>query len=146
RGRRSWIVYLTAVATAGHLLALGLNLALFGWRPFAPLRALWPGLGELRSVFRFAVVGQLALPLLAAFALGGLRQVQPARLGRTAVALLALGGALENLCVTQPLVSVPRSGGGGWSAWLAAQPESTVIAHVPFPAGLHVSDYEADAW
>jgi hypothetical protein len=59
---------------------------------------------------------------------------------------LALLGAAENLCVPQPLVPVPFSPTTDWSAWLRAQPDPIVVAHVPLPAGLHVSDYERDTW
>ncbi len=52
----------------------------------------------------------------------------------------------ENLAVPTRLVSVPLSPSSAWADWLRDQPGDTVVAHVPFPAGLHVSDYEIEAW
>jgi hypothetical protein len=60
--------------------------------------------------------------------------------------LLGLFAVAENVSVPARLVQVPSSTRTDWADWLRAQPEGTVVAHVPFPAGLHVSDYEVDAW
>ena len=127
------------------LLAMGLNLNLAGWRPFATLRMILPGLDGLRSPFRFAVIAQLCLPILAAVALVRARQWLAGRSAGFLLVPLGLLAAGENLSVPAPLTPVPSSPRTTWSAWLRAQPENTVVAHVPFPAGLHVSDYEIEA-
>ena len=62
------------------------------------------------------------------------------------MALVGLLAAGENLSIPAPHVPIPRTPRTPWTAWLRAQPEDTVVAHVPFPAGLHVSDYEIEAW
>jgi len=71
------------------------------------------------------------------------------RVGRRGAALLILLGLLavvENVSLPARLVQVPSITQSDWADWLRAQPDGTVVAHVPFPAGLHVSDYEVEAW
>ena len=58
RERRLWIGGLLLCAAAGGLLALGLNLQLGDWRPFATLREVVPGLRTLRSPFRAVALSQ----------------------------------------------------------------------------------------
>jgi hypothetical protein len=145
RDRRTWTVYLVGGTVAAAWLALGMNLSITGWRPFESLRAFVPGMDMVRSPFRFAALIQLCLAILAAQGLAGLAKLFTA--GRAElVVLLALLAAAENLAVPAPLVAVPVSPQTPWTAWLRAQPESTVVAHVPFPSGLHVSDYEIETW
>lgn len=144
--RRRWTAYLVGSAVIAALLVLGLNLRLAGWRPFATVRLILPGLEGLRSPFRFAVITQLAFPFLAAMTLARARQLLTLRGAGFIVALVGLLAAAENLSVPVPLTGVPPSPRTSWSAWLRAQPDTTVVAHVPFPAGLHVSDYEIEAW
>jgi len=143
---RRWAAYMGAGAVVAMLLAAGLNLNLAGWRPFATLRLVVPGMDRVRSPFRFVAIGQLFLPILAAVALTRARQY----LGRTrsgfVMVLVGLLAAGENLSVPAPQVPIPLTPRTPWTAWLRAQPEDTVVAHVPFPGGLHVSDYEIEAW
>ena len=54
--RRLWIVFLLACAVGGGLLALGLNLRIGDWRPFASLREVVPGFQTLRSPFRAVAI------------------------------------------------------------------------------------------
>ncbi len=70
-GRDPWRWYFVCAAAGGVLLALGLNLSIAGWRPFALLRAL-PGFDEIRSPFRAAVFFQAHLVFLATFGLEAL--------------------------------------------------------------------------
>jgi hypothetical protein len=143
---RWWAAYLVGSAVIAGLLAMGLNLSLAGWRPFATLRVLVPGMERVRSPFRFAMITQLFLPISAAMTLAWARQFLTIRGAGYIVALVGLLAAAENLLVPVPLTPVPRSARASWTAWLTAQPHDTVVAHVPFPAGLHVSDYEIEAW
>ncbi len=143
--RRRWAIYLAGMVGGSVLLALGLNLDLAGWRPFELLRGVLPGLSELRSPFRYALLGQLALPILAAWGLTAVAQrLPPCVVGL--VALLGLLGAAENLNILAPTTPVPRSPRTGWTAWLAGQPPGTAVLHIPIAGGVHVSDYEIDAW
>jgi hypothetical protein len=162
RATRAWTLFLCATAAAAALLALGLHLDVFGWRPFQTLRLLAP-FERLRSPYRFAALAHLALPLLAALALhhlergsgsaahlerGWAAHFAPAAARRrwSTAALTALGllAAAENLAVPVPLTPVPRSARTAWTEFLRAQPEGTAAAHVPFPAGLLASDYEIE--
>ncbi|GIV98056.1 MAG: hypothetical protein KatS3mg057_2713 [Herpetosiphonaceae bacterium] len=144
-GQRLWVLYLLGSILLALLLALGLNLSILGWQPFDTLRALVPGFDRLRSPFRFASVMQLYLPCLAAFAFGFLQQ-RVLRASSVLIVLLAILAMLENLAVPTPLAAAPESPQTAWSAWLREQPEGTVIAHVPFPQGLNVADYEIESW
>ena len=70
--RRLWIVCLLVCVAVGGLLALGLNLRIGDWRPFASLREVVPGLRTLRSPFRAVAISQAVLAALAALALARL--------------------------------------------------------------------------
>ena len=144
RERRRWAALLAGTAFFGFLLALGLNLDVAGWHPFATLRALVPGVSEVRSPYRAAAIAQVCLPVLAALGLARVR----ARLLRGGLALIIVLGVLaaaENLSVPAPLVRMPGSAPTAWTSWVRKHPDRKVLAHVPFPGGLNVSDYEADA-
>jgi hypothetical protein len=143
--RRRWVTYFALAVLVAMLLALGPNLTVVGWQPFATLRQFVPGLDELRSPYRFAVIMQMLLPTLAAMALASLR-VATVRWGTAAMVLAALLGSLENLSVPNPLLQIPSTPRTAWTAWLQHQPADTVIAQIPFPAGLHVADYAIEGW
>ncbi len=146
RGQRRWVIYLVISALVASLLALGLNLDLAGWRPFATLRALAPTVAGMRSPYCAAVVGQLCLLPLAGLALARLRTLGGGgRRGAALVALVALLGAGENLTPLLALAQVPPTPQTPWTAWVRAQPDTTVVAHVPFPAAPYVWDYEVEA-
>ena len=143
--RRIWIACLLACAVGGGLLALGLNLRIGDWRPFATLREVVPGLRTLRSPFRAVAVSQAVLAALAALALARLASWR----GNTGRALaLALGVlmAAESLASPGVLAPTPRTPRTAWTSWLREQPGKLVVAHVPLPRGLHVSDYEVETW
>ncbi len=138
---RRWAICLAVGVGGAALLALGLNLDLVGWHPFATLRLL-PGFAELRSAYRFAVLMQMGLVLLAAVGIAAGLRSRWAGL----ITLLALLAAGENLTLPVPLLPVPLSPTTAWTTWLAAQPAETVVAHIPFPAGVRVADYAPEAW
>jgi hypothetical protein len=143
--RRRWAGLLAVMAAFGFALALGLNLDLAGWRPFATLRAHVPGFDEVRSPYRAAALFQACLPVLAAVALGRVRL----RAAHGAIALVACVGLLaaaENLALPAPLLRLPASTATPWTSWLRAQPERRVLVHVPFPGGDEVSDFEVEGW
>ena len=142
---RRWAALLAGGAVFGVLLASGLNLDLAGWRPFGTLRAVVPGFDEVRSPYRAAAVFQICLPPLAALALARIPR-RSVRGGAVVVVALGLLAAVENLAVPVPLAHVPNSARTAWTAWLRGQPERRVVAHVPFPGGVGVSDYEVETW
>ncbi|MES1206825.1 MAG: hypothetical protein ABUS79_12885 [Pseudomonadota bacterium] len=140
--RHPWRWYALGAVVVADALALGLNLSVAGWRPFSLLRAL-PGIGAIRSPFRAAVFAQAHLACLAALGLDELAQ----RLGRRGLVLAAgLLAAAENVGAPARLLEVPLTPRTAWTAFLAAQPAGTVVAHVPFPAGREVEDFAPEAW
>jgi hypothetical protein len=145
-GRDAWRRYLVGGAAGGVLLALGLNLSILGWQPFSLLRAL-PGFDEIRSAFRAAVFFQVHLVFLATFGLEALGRWLAESPRRDRFVLAAgLVAAGENLSLPAPLLAVPRSPRTEWTAFVAAQPAGTVLAHVPFPRGVDVEDFAIEAW
>lgn len=143
--RRIWIVCLLACAVGGVLFAFGLNLKLGDWRPFASLREVVPGLRTLRSPFRAAAVSQAMLAALAALALARLAAWR-GNTGRVLAIALGVLAATENLASPGNLVPTPRTPRTAWTDWLRRQPGKLIVAHVPFPRGFHVSDYEVETW
>ena len=51
---------------------------------------------------------------------------------------------MENLSLPQPTASIPTTPVTAWTTWLRSQPDDTVVAHVPFPKGLSVADYQIE--
>jgi hypothetical protein len=147
--RRIWIVCLLACVAVGGLLALGLNLKIGDWRPFASLREVVPGLRTLRSPFRAVAISQAVLAALAALALARLaswRGSTGSKAGRILALALGVLAAAENLASPGVLVPTPATPRTAWTNWLRRQPGKLIVAHVPLPGGLHVSDYEMEAW
>ncbi len=143
--RRLWIVCLLACIALGALLALGLNLRLGDWRPFASLREVVPGLRTLRSPFRAVAISQALLAALAALALARLASWR-GNTGRVLAIALGVLSATENLASPGSLAPTPTSPRTAWTTWLREQPGKLIVAHVPLPQGLHVSDYEIETW
>jgi hypothetical protein len=143
--RRRWIIFLLVCAAGGGLLALGLNLRIGDWRPFASLREVVPGLRTLRSPFRAVAISQAVLAALAALALARLASWRGST-GRSLALALGVLAATENLASPGVLVPTPATPRTAWTSWLRKQPGKLIVAHVPLPQGLHVSDYEVEAW
>lgn len=141
---RAWTWYFSGTGSVAFILSLGSNSPFDGGGLFTFLRDWVPGLHELRSPFRFAILLQLSLVLLS---LNGLARLGRMRLPMTNVMALCLAGSLaaaENLSVPQPLAAPSFSLNAPWMTWLARQEERKIIGHVPFPQGLHVSDYQIE--
>jgi hypothetical protein len=147
RVRRRWTLVLIVAAAAAATMALGLNANLGGWRPFASLRAMVPGLEGIRSPFRSALIFQAILAVLGALGLDAAARWSPARAWRAAVLGIAVLGAVENLCVPAPLLPLPRTPRTAWSSWLRSQPPgTTVIAHLPLPGSDATAAFETETW
>ncbi|MCA1844454.1 MAG: hypothetical protein LC792_14945 [Actinobacteria bacterium] len=139
---RRWATFFTAGAVAGVVLAMGLNLSLFGWRPFRVLRWL-PGMAEVRSPYRAAAIFQLCLVPLAAWGLVVAGRLAARRRTLVVGGLVAVA-VVESLSLP-PLVAVARTPRTAWTTWLRHQPPGSAVAHVPFPAGFTVGRYEVEA-
>ncbi len=61
---RPLVRFLVLLTLASHLFALGTNLQIAGWKPWMALVQWWPGVSQVRNVFRFGYFSQLSLILL----------------------------------------------------------------------------------
>jgi hypothetical protein len=104
-----------------------------------------PGLRTLRSPFRAVAISQAMLAALAALALARLATWR-GRAGRILALALGVLAATENLASPGVLVPTPATPRTAWTSWLREQPGKRIVAHVPLPRGLHVSDYEVETW
>lgn len=129
---KSYLVVVTGIAL---VLSLGLRLDIGGVQPYQWLRDFVPGLAQLRSPFRFAMLVQLHLALLAAL---GLAVLAHRRWWMSLVAVLVI---VESLAVPLPLQSIP-TGSGGWPIWVNQQAETPRVVLLPFAASSRVADFE----
>jgi hypothetical protein len=143
--RRRWLYFMLGAVLGSIVLALGLNLNVDGLSFYGLLRGGVPGFNQLRTPFRFAIVMQALLPVMAALGLTFLGR----KFGRRAALIivpLALLGAAENLNIPNPMFDLPTRVATPWTEWLRSQPQGTVVAHVPFPGNSRVWDYEIEGW
>lgn len=134
------------------LLSLGGNLGAFGLSLADVLRLL-PGLGQIRSFFRFALFAQLAVALLAAGALHWLLGKSRQRLGTdsrlqrlrsagpvVALALLAIFEIRPSPGSIAPMPALDLK--LPWLGWIETNTEpDDVLVFLPFPEGRSVEDY-----
>ena len=146
RQRRRIVIFLGLGAALARVLALGLTLHLGGWQPYHLLQDFVPGFASLRSPFRFAVIGEVFLVALAAFALDALWR-KHAAVKVVAVAIVALG-VLEVGIMPVRLFSVDQAT-PDWADWLGdaehAGTDDPVVAFLPFPPHNGVAAYEETA-
>jgi len=50
----------------------------------------------------------------------------------------------ENFSLPQPLTTLSKPSSPSWATWIKTHEGSRILGHVPFPAGLHVSDYQIE--
>jgi hypothetical protein len=139
--RRRWAVFLGGGALVALGLSLGLRFGLGGFVPYSVLRDHLAGFSRLRSPFRFAVVVQLLVVMLATVALGRLwswRGCTGRVVAALVVALTVVEGAVLPASLAQPLPDFAQE---GWVRFLRSHPGG-VVAMVPFPATNAVEDYE----
>jgi hypothetical protein len=152
---RRWTIYLLVTATFGFLLSLGTNLKVSSWEPWWMLSKHWPGLSQVRNVFRFAFFVQMTAVVLAAQAIHGMllmnrRFCTARRMRNLAAAVIWLLG-IAALAETRPqspnIAGVPNAAAN--SAWMdfvrRETPAGQGIACFPFSTGNMVEDYEVTA-
>ncbi|HXW01010.1 MAG TPA: hypothetical protein VEC93_21535, partial [Anaerolineae bacterium] len=162
-------LYLILAVALALLLSLGLRLNVGGVQPYQWARDYVPGFAQLRSPFRFAVLVQLHLALLAGFGLYNLGRwvgidannlakiiaaermriavrtpnlinTSAPKLVLTGVALLAI---FEALALPLPLQAVPiQVEPTTWQAWLNEQNGPAHIVLLPFAQSSKVEDFE----
>jgi hypothetical protein len=135
--RRVW--FLLAVVGVAGLVSLGLNLHLFGWQPYSVVRAVVPGFSRLRSPFRFSLLLQVGVLLLAA--VGVDRLVRRPGAGKAAAVFLVLVALAEVAGGGTGLAPVPPES-SSWSRYLDRQPGTAAVAMIPFAPGPHVAQFE----
>jgi hypothetical protein len=145
-------LYLLLAVGLALLLSLGLRLNVGGVQPYQWVREWAPGFAQLRSPFRFAMLVQLHLVLLAGFGLHNL-----SRWFRWAPKLLPAGVVglviFEILALPLPLQPVPvQTEAAPWQAWLnkhdrsgathLGNPSRLKIVILPFAQSSKVEDFE----
>jgi hypothetical protein len=90
-------------------------------------------------------ISQAVLAALAALALARLASWR-GNTGRILALTLGVLAATENLASPGVLAPTPATPRTAWTTWLREQPGKLIVAHVPLPRGLHVSDYEMETW
>lgn len=144
RESRAWTWYFLGTAGCALLLSLGMHSPLDRGMLFAFLRDWIPGFHELRSPFRFAILVQICLVVLGLHSLSSLNRIPSFSKNLVVVGLVGLLAFTENASIPQPLSRTPTSPSRPWVSWMTAQKNHHILGHVPFPAGLHVSDYEIE--
>jgi hypothetical protein len=140
--RRAKFYLFTATGLA-LLLSLGLRLHLGPLQPYEWVREYIPGFAQLRSPFRFALLVQTHLALLAGFGLSNLVRWLPQPPGKwvsLGLGVLVLG---ESLALPLPLQRVPHyQAVSTWQSWLNQRKVPPQIVILPFAPTSGVADFE----
>ncbi len=124
------------------LLSLGLRLYLGNIQPYQWIRDYVPGFHQLRSPFRFAVVVQIFLVLLAGFGLSNLKRWFPGY-GTLFSVILTVLVLLESVALPLPLQPIPNlQTDAAWQVWLNQQEQPPQIIMLPFAANTGVVHFE----
>lgn len=155
--RRRWLLFLLLTAGSSLIFSLGLNLEVFGWRPWQTLSQSLPGVSQVRNVYRFVWFFQMAIVLLGVEGLAVLHAIsdrcfglscQDAALRKTAFAGLVVlpGVLLAGEIWPEPArrAGVPDVAGQvGWVEFIRAnRTDGRPIACLPFAAGNSVRDFD----
>ena len=154
-GRRRWTLFCLAMALSSFLLSMGPLLQVGEARPYLLLAEFFPGVAQIRNVFRFAIVTQLMTVLLAVSGLqAGMAITRRCTVGgkiwkaiRAAIVATGILAATEILPPAQPLHAPPDfSTSHSWLAWLKKETnERAIIACIPFPLKPDVASYRQEA-
>lgn len=164
RSHKGLKAYLVTAVILAICLSMGLRLQIGDVQPYRWVIDYIPGFHQLRSPFRFAVVAQTHLALLAGFGLlnleQGIAQVQMSaspiqrisyslrndstQLASLVPLLAALLAIVEALAVPLPLHAVPQLQAGAlWQTWLNHHGKSPRVVMLPFASGARAADFEA---
>jgi hypothetical protein len=164
RSRRAWTLTCLAVSVGAFLGSLGLNFRIAGWCPYSTLMDWLPPLTRLRNPSRMSVLVQIGVVFLCAEALlwgfrharlvarGTAVRVPKSKLRVTLayglVGVLGLSACWEVRLPRLSFVEIPSvASQAPWIDWLKQNsPEDAVIAHMPFPKGSRLKDYESEVW
>jgi hypothetical protein len=152
-GHRRWSALLLTAAVLASLYSALPRLEFGDVSLYRALRDVIPGLAEMRSYWRFIVVAQLAVIVLAALGLEALRSwTAPYAAGspkrrraiRGAFIVLMALGIFEIVPASQRLAPTPDfERWEPWSRWVSESiPEASALVYLPFPASGNVADFE----
>jgi hypothetical protein len=149
---RRWMLFLISIVVVSGLLALGPNLKLGVIEPWNVLADVLPGFRQVRSVFRFSYLMQMAVILLAGAGLHELQSRCRRWRGCTPVirGLLYGLGILAVLEVPPPeirMAQVPDPARHtGWTQFVKqSAPLNTGVLTWPFAAGGRAEDFDVTA-
>lgn len=153
-GWRRWTAFCLSMAGFSFLLSMGPLLQIGELRPYLLLVDYLPGVAQVRNVFRFAIITDIMIVLLAVMALQAAvtyccrfpGRVYQTFLG-TAVIAAGILAAVEILPVPQRFHKPPDfAANQSWIEWLReSTPERCVIACIPFPLKPDVASYQQEA-
>ena len=152
RRRRRWVLFLLLTTIVTALLAIGPNLKLGNFQPWWLLAKWIPGISQVRNVFRFAYLTQMAIILLGITGLSELwlrlraRSWPPitASLVVNVLALLALVEVAVPKLLPAGVPDLNRH--HGWTEFVKLHtPDGKGIACLPFPPGSKAEDFDSTA-
>jgi hypothetical protein len=141
---RKWTWYFLGTGFCAFILSLGIHSPIDEGAVLALLRDWVPGFHELRSPFRFAILVQISLVLLGLHGLTSQSRLPRFPVNMLAMWLMGMLALAENFSLPQPLATLPQPFPPPWTTWIQSHEGSRIVGHVPFPAGLHVSDYQIE--
>lgn len=150
RKRRRWVLFLLLTVMVTAVLAIGSNLKLGDLQLWWILAKYVPGISQVRNVFRFVYLTQMAIILLSIIALTEIWLRLRARAWRrvtsaSLVTIVALAALIE-VPATKPLLAgVPDlSRHVNWAGFLKQNtPPGKSIACLPFPASTAALDFDS---
>lgn len=150
RKRRRWVLFLLLTTIVTAVLAIGSNLKIGDIQLWWILAKYVPGISQVRNVFRFVYLTQMAMILLSIIALTEIWLLLRARAWRpltsnVLVTIVALAALME-VPAPKPLIAgVPElSRHGAWAAFLKQNtPPGRAIACLPFPASNAALDFDS---
>jgi len=150
--RRRWVVFLLLTAISATTLSLGLNLELFGWKPWQLISEYLPGFGQVRNVFRFVWLIQMSVVLLAIEGLATVLAICQKRFSKSFLKpALAVFVAIPGVILATEVLPEDAQRGGvpdlarhkGWTQFI--RENNTVnqpIVCLPFASGNSINDFD----
>ncbi|QDU36336.1 hypothetical protein Mal4_06210 [Maioricimonas rarisocia] len=144
RSLRRWTFFCLIAGLIAFAGSLGPRLEVAGFSPFVSMRDWYPGLAQIRSPFRLAVLAQLMFVFLAAGGLSWLWRRYTGRFWKGVVLLLMLLPLIESWPTKNRWHTVPSLEiHAGWIDWVRNEtPRDAVLACLPIATGNAVGDFE----
>lgn len=150
--RRRWAVFLLLTAVSATTLSLGLNLELFGWKPWQSISEHLPGFGQVRNVFRFVWLIQMSVLLLAIEGLATVLASCQQRFSKSFLKpALAIFVAIPGVILAAEVLPEEAQRGGvpdvarhkGWTQFIRENnPAGQPIVCLPFASGNSIGDFD----